>query len=277
MAGEADLPIEGAAPAPANDAAPAAVEPVVAPHPHEVPTLLETTTNEAPKAEAAPEPVKEEVKAPEPAKDAAPAPVQAAKAEIAKPEEAKAEAPKPEASPNPIDFTNYEFKFADNVKPEETQLKAFREAAMLDKLTPERAQGYVDLFNNAASNFVAAQQKAQVDTWNDTRAEWRKAAMADREIGGSGHQTAMRAIARMRDQFVSSHGPDHPNYEADAKEFNDFLRVTGAGDHPAFLKFIHRVAAKFDEPRLPAPNPQPTKTNGQRPSNSLYKQPGARQ
>ena len=88
--------------------------------------------------------------------------------------------------------------------------------------------------------------------------------MADPILGGSGHQTAMGAIARMRDRFVA---------EADRPAFETFLRVTGAGDHPQFLKLLHNVSRAYDEPALPPPNPKPTPTNGQPPKkgmSSLY-------
>ena len=67
-----------------------------------------------------------------------------------------------------------------------------------------------------------------------------RAYLADDEIGGPGHQTAMAAIARVRDYGVP---------EKDRQSFDQMLRVTGAGDHPAFLRMMHNLARWVDEPQ----------------------------
>jgi hypothetical protein len=266
MAGEIPVTVEPIV-APVVDAAPApvAIEAAPAPvvqHPAEVPTLLEGLTNEAPKTEAAPAET-EKVEA-APAEKPADKPVEA-KTEV----KVEPEAEKPvEAAPEPP--VEYKFEFAENVKPQADKVAAFTDFAREHKLTPEAAQKAMGFFNEAASAFVAQQQEAQIKAWNDTRTEWRNKAMADAEIGGAGHTTAMRAIARMRDLSVSDAIPGSKQYETDLAEFNDFLRITGAGDHPAYLKQMHRFARYLDEPKLPAPNPKPTPTNGQRPSTGFY-------
>ena len=64
--------------------------------------------------------------------------------------------------------------------------------------------------------------------------------------------------------------------EADRKAFNNFLKITGAGDNPMFLRFIHNVARTFDEPKPPAVNPKPPPNNGRPPKRglrSLYRDP----
>jgi hypothetical protein len=89
---------------------------------------------------------------------------------------------------------------------------------------------------------------------------------ADAEIGGAGFNTAMTAVAKMRDLFLSSARPGTDKYENDAAEFNDFLRITGAGDHPAFLRFLNNVARRFDEPIAPSIPYKPPPDIGQRPN-----------
>ena len=109
------------------------------------------------------------------------------------------------------------------------------------------------------------------------RRSTRSAPHATRSSGPRCGSTAMRAIARMRDMSVSDATPGSKQYEKDHAEYNDFLRVTGAGDHPSYLKQLHRFARYLDEPKLPPPNPKPVPGNGQRPSNSLYKPTAPRQ
>lgn len=273
---EGDLTIENTAPAPP---APASVEaPAVAPspvgaspsseappvaeaapkHPSEIPTLLETL-----KVPKEPGPAKEAAK---PAESAAP---EAQKVE-AKAEEKKPEEPVKAPEPAPETPIEYKFEWSEHVKPEAAKVEAWTGLAREARMTPEAAQKAVGLFNDAANAFVADQQRKQIETWNDTRANWEKQIKADPMIGGAGSEHAQGVIARMRDEFLSDAKPGTPQYDKDAKEFETFLRVTGAGSHPVFHKMLYRVGGKFDEPRAPTIAPQPTKTNGLRPSNSLY-------
>jgi hypothetical protein len=92
--------------------------------------------------------------------------------------------------------------------------------------------------------------------WSETRQAWRKDTMGDAELGGSGYQTTMGAVARMRDMFVA---------EKDRPAFEQMLRTTGVGDHPEFLRMLHQAARFYDEPTLPPPNPRPPAGNGAKP------------
>lgn len=257
--------------APAPVEAPVVAAPVVAEapkHPHEIPTLLESLKSpgvEAPKAETpaeAPKPGEPEVK-----------PTEAPKPEV-KADEPKADEPKAEeAPPAPIEWDSYNFKFADNVKAEPEKIAAFKELAKANALPPEKAQGFVDMFNDAATAFVAEQTAKQNAAWNDTRADWRKGVLASPLIGGAGHLHAMGVVARARDaatEIMSGALPGSPKYEATAQSIEQMLRVTGVGDHPVFLEMLHALGGLGDEPRAPKAVPSPTKTNGVRPSNSLY-------
>ena len=137
---------------------------------------------------------------------------------------------------------------------------------------PQVARKLLDLHAEKMAEYAAELQRDQIKQFNDTRAEWAKQVLADERIGGAGHQTAMGAIARMRDLSISDHKAGTPAYEKDAKEFDSFLRVTGAGDHPQFLKMLHRFARYFDEPAMPPSNPKPPPNLGQNPNRgkSLY-------
>ncbi len=255
----APTPVVEAAPTPSTTPEPAA------PTAHAEPTLLESIKRDAPKpadkpADAKPveaKPADKSVEAPKPA-DKAPEPAE-------KPVEPVVEAP-----------VNYDFKFADRVIPQAEKVAAFTEFAREMKMTPEQAQKAVGYFNDAATAFVEQQERAQIDAFTETRKGWRNGVMSDPELGGSGHMTAMKAVARIRDENVSSAPVGSPRWEKELAEFDDFCRYTGGGDHPALLRLLHNVAAKLDEPKLPPPNPKPV-PNGKAPSNSLYKQPASRQ
>jgi hypothetical protein len=243
--------------APVEPAAPAVEAPKAEPHPSEVPSLLEQVAK------------KPDEKPAEVAK-----PAEAPKVD-AKPEDKPAEVAKPEVvAPVEPEKIEWKFELPETLKADEPTLAKFTGALdglMKPESRAEAAQSLLNQHNDAMVAYDKQLRENQVKAFNDTRAEWRKQVMADAQIGGAGHQTAMGAIARMRDMAISDAKPGTPQYEADAKEFNDFLRITGAGDHPAYLKQLHRFARFFDEPSVPAPGAQPTKTNGVAPgSKSLY-------
>jgi hypothetical protein len=173
-----------------------------------------------------------------------------------KPDEVKPDEPKPEPEPEPE--LKYEFQIPEEIKLEPKGLETYTEVLREAKVPPEVGQKLLNMYLDEVQKLNTSTLQAQHDAFNETRKSWQAQAMADPEIGGAGHQTAMAAIARMRDRFVP---------EAQKAEFNDFLRVTGAGDHPAFLKVLYNVARLLDEPRVPQqsgnPPPQP-KQPGQR-------------
>jgi hypothetical protein len=257
---------ETAAPAPVVEA-PAPVVEAAAPLVSEVPSLLETlkATPDAPKVEA---------EAPK---------VDAPKVEAAKVE---GEAPKVdekpvEAKPVEVEKPAWKFELPETLKADDKVMGEFTSlldaiVAPSEALTREAAgQKLLNMHNDALVAYDAAKNAEQHRAFNAMRRDWQTAAMADPEIGGSGHETAMRAIARMRDQFVSSAKPGTAQYAKDTAEFNEALRITGAGDHPAILKVFHNVAQMFDEPRLPPSNPNPPPGNGPRPNGKtvLYDNP----
>lgn len=282
MAGEAPplapvLDAVVAAPAPIIDAAPPVApgppplveapvpvaEPAAAPaaplHPAEVPSLLEGFGKpEVPAAADAPKP-------------------DAAKPADAKPGEVAPEAPKP-LDAAPPEKPEWKFELPETLRADEPRMAKF--TGILDELLtpkegetrPQVAQRLVDLHNEAMTTFAEQTLQNQIKAFNDTRGEWAKQVLADERIGGAGHRTAMAAIARMRDLSISDYKPGTPEFQSDLAEMEQFLRTTGAGDHPVYLKQLHRFARFFDEPAQPPPNPRPPPDLGKNPNRrgSLY-------
>ena len=244
--------------------------------PADVPTLLE----EHPAAKAAAEPAKPPA---EPGKEpATPAEVKAgepAKPADAKPAEPKA--PEPEAKPaEPVKPEPVEYKYA---VPEVIKLDDARKAEFHTALDEFRAnpaggaQKLMDMHASAMTAFKDSLLQLQKDAFNDVRKGWRTEVLADSELGGAGHMTAMQAIARVRDAAVSSAKPGTKQYHADMAAFNDALRVTGAGDHPAILRAFHNMARWMDEPQstsIPG-GITPPKGNGKPPRSSIYDHPSS--
>jgi hypothetical protein len=218
--------------------------------PHtDTPSLLETLrapgeVAEAPKPDAPA--VVEPEKAAEPAAPEAPKPV---------------EPPAPEPVVlEPIVYP--EWKLPEGIQPDKEALGKYSEILGEHRIAPEVGQALLDKHTEAMRQYAEHLSREQHRVFGETRANWNKEIMADPELGGAGHQTAMGAIARMRDRFISSAKPGTDQYKSDESAFNQFLAITGAGDHPQFHKMLHRIAAVLDEPRLPPPNAGPVPNGG---------------
>ncbi len=194
-------------------------------------------------------------------------------AEAAKPEgEAKpdAEAKAPEASA--VEPVAYDYKLPDGFTVDDATKTALHSA--LDQFRADPAAGVqalMDLHVKAMNDYQAAYDSAVLErqhkVFNDTQANWRTQVLADPEIGGSGHNTAMQAIARARDLLISSAKPGTPQYEQDRADHEAFMAATGAGNHPVYLKLLNRAAKFLDEPQardLPQ-DIRPSPSNGRAP------------
>jgi hypothetical protein len=173
-------------------------------------------------------------------------------------------AAKPGEQPNPeapaVAPTYQAFEMPEGLVANSEKMEAYTGVLGKYGISQEAGQELVNLHADAMKAYAEQTLRDQHKTFNETRQKWANEVRADPELGGSGHQTAMTAIARMRDLLVS---------EKDMPAFNEFLRITGAGDHPQFLKLLHKVAGYFDEPPLPPPNPRPPKDIGKAPSTRM--------
>lgn len=169
--------------------------------------------------------------------------------ETEKPEEKPPEEAKPEVKPEaPEEPFKYEpFKLPEGVPVDENRITAFQDIIAPHKLDQDTAQKLVDMHVETMRDFQNALVAKQHSDFAETRRQWVDQIRSDPVLGGPGHLTALRTAARMRDLLVS---------EEHRAEFADFMRVTGAGDHPAMMRLLHNAARFLDEP---APPPTPAR------------------
>jgi hypothetical protein len=266
-------PAEAAAATPPDAAAvsPDPEKPAFAPH-TETPSLLAEHDKTA--AEKAAKP------AAEPAQPAAEAgkepgtPAEAKPAEPTKPADAKTEAKPAEVKPE-------EAKPAEPVKPEPVEYKyALPETIKLDdarkgelhaaldefRANPaEGAQRLLDMHAAQMQRFAETTLENQHKAFADTRKGWRTEVLA---VGGAGHQTAMQAVARARDALVPSEMLEPRKYDDGSprlSQFEEFLRVTGAGDHPVFARILHNADRFISEAPFTPIEIAPPPNNGRAP------------
>ena len=211
---------------------------------HDTPTLLET--------------VGEQPKPAEPAKaDAKPADAAAKPAEPAKPGDKPAEPvaeAKPAEPPAPIE---YKYTIPETLTLDDAAKGELHKA--LDEFRADPSVGVqkiVDvgakLMTDYATNLQTQTEKHQREVFAETNKNWHAKILADPELGGSGYQTTSAAVARMRDKLVPA-AMLAPRQNADGSlrmsEFQEFCRVTGAGNHPVFWHMLHNAARYLDEPQ----------------------------
>lgn len=244
--------------------------------PERTPTLLEKFDAEkaaeakpADKPAEAAKPAADTAKPGEPAKDAA-KPAEAKAAEAPKPAEGEkpAETAKPAepAKPEPVE---YKYTLPETLKLSDERKTETHAAFDAFRADPANPQPLINLHNRAMTEYAEQLRRDQFKTFNNTKAGWETNWLADPEIGGAGHRTALKAIARVRDDFVSSAQQGTPKYNQDWKEFNEFLAITGAGSHPAFARLMHNLSGYVTE-RQAEQNPvdiKPPKDIGKQPGN----------
>lgn len=237
---------ETAIPTPAETPAPVA-EPVAAP---EVPPAVAVAEAPAPVAtpEAAPAAEVPATETPaEPEKPAAFAHTDTATLleEIGK--EGTEAAP---TAPAPVEVpTSYDLKLPDGLTVDEGRMAAYTELLGQHHVAAEVAQPLLDMHVGAMTQYADYLREEQHRVFAETRRNWRDQVKGDEELGGSGFETSLKAVARMRDLLVP---------EPRRAAFDDMLRVTGVGDHPEFLRLFQAAARIFDEPPAPTSAPRPS-------------------
>jgi hypothetical protein len=149
-----------------------------------------------------------------------------------KPEEAASdEVKKPEPSA-PIVYE--EFKIPEGVSVDKNGVEEFTKTIGEFGVPQEAAQKLLDMHIRNTEAITKQSIATQWDVFNNQQAEWINQVKSDPVLGGAGHETAMNKVAQARDT-VFKHNPEK------IQLFNDIMSVTGAGNHPIVLEFMHEV------------------------------------
>ena len=144
------------------------------------------------------------------------------------------EGEKPEGNPSdekpsedaPVEYA--EFTVPEGQEVDKEMLAAALPIFQKLKLSQEDAQALVDLQAQSVQQGI----QAQVDSFNQTVADWKAASRNDAEFGGDNFGPNI-AIAQ---NAVNVFG---------TPELKQFLDETGAGNHPEFVRFMWKVGSKL--------------------------------
>lgn len=138
------------------------------------------------------------------------------------------------ASTEAITYTD--FKLPEGVKLDEKAVDDFKAIAAEARLPQEKAQALLD--QHVAALQAAVQEPYKL--WNKTQLEWQKQVMADPEMGGQNFEKVTRpALDAAIKTFVTD--------PAEQKTLKDAFSYTGAGNHPAIVKFLYQIGKSVSE------------------------------
>ena len=168
----------------------------------------------------------------------------------------------PEAAPPTVhvlsaDDLRYE-GIPETFKLDETLSTEFLKVATDANLPKEQAQALLKLH---VTQMEAAQQ-AQLAAWNTTQSDWQNQIKADPEIGGARLPDVLSTCAKAIDEFGTP-------------EVRKALDETGAGNHPAILKMIHKMAEALVKEGTPLVPPNNSRATPGKPSSlgaALYQE-----
>lgn len=131
------------------------------------------------------------------------------------------------------------FNLPEGFEASEEIMTSAQEVFKAQNLTQAQGQALVDLYAKISADAA----EAPVKFWVDKQNEWRNEIKADPEIGGSKLTKVKEDIGKMYTAIVAL---DPKNADLVA-EFRDAMNYTGAGNNPAFVKFMNIVSQRFIE------------------------------
>jgi hypothetical protein len=165
------------------------------------------------------------------------------------------EEPKPEDGEKPPEGEeekedekpSLEIKLPEDFEVDKDALAQFTDLAAQAGLNQEQAQSLADV----GFKLLQAQAEASAKAWETTINEWRTTIQNDPELGGDKAAAVQTVLGRALDEYGS-------------KEAREAFDMTGAGWHPAVVKFVYKMASALSEGTAPpVGNPAP-RTDGSR-------------
>jgi hypothetical protein len=229
-------------------------------------------TESAPAVDVAPAPV---VEAPAPAVDAtqsvaspaveADAPVTAVSSLLSETVETpavEATEPQPDSetapaeAPPAVEFTD--FTLPEGVQLDDTSLNTFKEVLGGELPPQEKGQRLVDMYIAEINKRDQAASDNQYKVWNETQAQWKEQVKADPELGGNRFNTTLQTCIGAINQYGGT--------EAQVAELKQALTFTGAGSHPAIIRWANNMASALKEgsPMATTAAPKPPQSRAQK-------------
>ncbi|HXA22766.1 MAG TPA: hypothetical protein VNW90_10725 [Acetobacteraceae bacterium] len=142
----------------------------------------------------------------------------------------------------PITPTVYtDFTLPDGITKDSAAFTTFADAASKLGLPQDQAQALVTAVGERMAADAKAAGEATWQNWVDTNDKWAAEIKADPAIGGAKFDGMKVTVAKLFDDYVG-----HIN-TPERKALNEALLLTGAGNNPAIVRAIAKIAAAHTE------------------------------
>jgi hypothetical protein len=168
---------------------------------------------------------------------------------------AEATAAEPAAKP-PIDPASYEIKIPEGFAENKELLDAFKGTLAEAGFPADKAQALFDLGTKQVEAAVAAFAESNAKAFNEMVTKWGDEIKSDPEIGGSRSAEVQTTLGRALDEYGS-------------KEARSAFELTGAGNNPAIVKMIYKMAQALSEGSI-KPGISPGPRRAATPASALY-------
>jgi hypothetical protein len=144
------------------------------------------------------------------------------------------------------------------MKLDDSSLNTFKEVLGGELPPQERGQRLIDMHLAEVQKRDQYLSEHQVQVWNDTQAQWKDAVKSDPEIGGNRFNTTIQTCISAVNRFGGT--------EAQRAELLEALSFTGAGNHPAIIRWVNNMASRLAEgsPVTQTAAPKPPQTREQK-------------
>lgn len=155
----------------------------------------------------------------------------------------------------PAALTIDDIKLPDGFTPVPDEIKSeFVEILNDAEKTPQqRMEALVGLQSKVMTESVDAIREA----WNDQQTKWQEEVKADPVVGGANMTENLAQVSKLIETFGSAE-TDATKKAAEVEDLRKALDHTGAGNHPAVVRFLFRVAKELNEPTAVQGNPAAT-------------------
>jgi len=141
----------------------------------------------------------------------------------------------------------YDIKMPENSVLSQAQAEEIVSYCKEQGFSQEQTQKQVERESNVVSGIIASHNKGG-EGWTKQVAEWEQQSLADPELG-NGDKAALNENAALGRRVLQKFG--------DKELVEGLLEATGAGSHPAVLRFISRIGKAMGEDSLVLPGASP--------------------
>lgn len=147
-----------------------------------------------------------------------------------------------------------DLKFPEGFQVDEERLSAFKESAIAQKIAPEAAQQFVDMYVSGQQSMIEAFQQER----NSQVAGWRSESEALPEFQGELRAKSLEKLGKLMEEYGTP-------------ETRAIFNETRIGDHPAVVKYLLKMADALTEGEpTPGGKPPPQRDGPRRTPGEIF-------